>query len=278
MGQDHGMRICGDESCNCWMTGVSGNLPMAITPHPLAPAARRNWFATTHWSLVVSAGHGSDPDRSRMAMERLCESYWLPLYSYVRSRGYSPEDAQDLVQEFFARLLKQNRVAKANREKGKFRSFLLSSLKNFLSDEWDKSRAQKRGGGYLPLSLQFDQGEAVYEIEPVNHITPEQIFERRWALTLLEKVMVNLEDEYLKSHRGELYRALSSCLVGERTAQPYDELSVAHNMTVSAVKSAVHRLRSRYRELLRREIANTVSTPEEVDEELRYLFEVLERR
>jgi len=210
-------------------------------------------------------------------MESLCESYWQPLYSYVRRRGYSADDAQDLTQEFFARLLQNNRVALADQQKGKFRSFLLGSLKNFLSDEWDKSRAQKRGGNVTICSMHVETGEAVYELEPVNNVTPEQVFERRWALTLLENVVKQLEREYFETGRGELYKALSPCLVGERTAQPYADLAANLNQTESAIKSAVHRLRASYRELLRKEIANTVTQPQDIDEELNYLFQVLAR-
>jgi RNA polymerase sigma-70 factor (ECF subfamily) len=234
-----------------------------------------SWFATTHWSLVVSAGRDINQERGREAMESLCSSYWLPLYSYVRRRGFSAEDAQDLTQEFFARMLQNNRVSHADRNKGKFRSFLLASLKNFLSDEWDKARAKKRGGGVPLLSLQFETGEAVYEIEPVNNVSPDQIFERRWALTLLDNVIQKLQHEYEAENKGALYASLNPCLVGERTSLPYAELGERLGLTESAVKSAVHRLRARYRELLRLEIANTVASPADIDGELRYLFQVL---
>jgi len=226
--------------------------------------------------MVVSAGRGDT--RAHQAMERLCESYWQPLYSYVRRRGSSPEDAQDMTQEFFARLLGSNRVSRADQQKGKFRSFLLTSMKNFLSDEWDKAHAQKRGGGVQPCSLQFDDGERTYVLEPVNNVTPEQVFERRWALTLLDNVLVRLREEHIAEGREEQFDMLNPCLVGDRDAQPYMQLADQLGITEGGVKSAVHRLRKRYRELLRKEIANTVATPEEIDEELGYLFEVLGRR
>ncbi len=246
--------------------------------HSTTPNERQQgWFATTHWSMVVSAGRG-DAVRSREAMERLCESYWVPLYSYVRRRGYAPEDAQDLTQEFFTRLLGSNKVASADQQKGRFRSFLLTSLKHFLSDEWDKSRAQKRGGGAIHCSIHFDDGERTYELEPVNNVTPEQVFERRWALTLLDNVLHHLQAEHEAAGKGEQFRLLSPCLVGERTAQPYAELAEAMGLSEGAVKSAVHRMRARYRELLRKEISNTVVTEAEVDEELKYLFTVLARQ
>ncbi len=250
--------------------------PISTPGNPTTPA-NPGWFATTHWSLVVSAGRDSDPARSRAAMQTLCENYWQPLYSYVRRRGHSPDDAQDLTQEFFTRLLENNRFARADQSRGKFRSFLLSSLKNFLSDEWDKAHAKKRGGGIQPCSLQFDDGERTYELEPVNNVTPEQIFERRWALTLLDNVLQKLKAEHEQSGKADLFAALSPCLVGERTAQPYAELADRLGLTEGAIKTTVHRLRTRYRELLRQEIANTVATPKEIDEELTYLLTVLSR-
>jgi RNA polymerase sigma-70 factor (ECF subfamily) len=226
----------------------------------------------------MRAGRDSDPALTAAAMQSLCESYWLPLYSYVRHRGFSAEDAQDITQDFFARLLEKNTVAKAQQSRGKFRSFLLGSLKNFLSDEWDKSRAQKRGGGVVPCSLEFADGERTYKLEPASNVTPEQIFERRWALTLLEKVLQRLQQEYQSAGKGDVFASLSPCLAGERTALPYAELAERMGITESAVKSMVHRLRGRYRTLLRLEIGDTVASVEEIDEELRYLFEVLSRR
>lgn len=240
-------------------------------------AGEGDWFATTHWSMVVSAGRQNDTERSREAMQALCQNYWQPLYSYVRRRGYSADDAQDLTQEFFARLLQNNRVARADQQKGKFRAFLLTSLKNFLSDEWDKAHAQKRGSGIQPCSLQFEDGERTYELEPVNNVTPDQVYERRWALTLLDNVLQTLKAEHERAGKGEVFAALSPCLVGDRTAQPYAELADSLELSEGAIKSIVHRMRNRYRELLRHEIANTVATPTEVDEELNYLFTVLSR-
>lgn len=241
------------------------------------PAAGSDWFATTHWSLVVSAGRQTDTARCREAMQTLCQNYWQPLYSYVRRRGYSAEDAQDLTQEFFTRLLQNNRVARADQQKGKFRAFLLTSLKNFLSDEWDKAHAQKRGSGVQPCSLHIENGEQTYEMEPVNNVTAEQIFERRWALTLLDNVIQTLKAEHERAGKAELFDAVGPCLVGDRAAQPYAELAIRLGLTEGAIKSIVHRLRTRYRELLRQEIANTVASPGEVDEELSYLLQVLSR-
>jgi len=231
-------------------------------------------FVTTHWSVVVTAGH-SDTTRARDALARLCQTYWFPLYAYVRRRGHSPEDAQDLTQEFFARLLERNWVADADQEKGRFRSFLLSAMNHFLADEWDKARAQKRGRGVPAVPLQFDTAETRYGVEPADNVTPERSFERRWALALLEEVLKRLQTEYEQGGKTDLFAALNPCLVGERTTQPYVELAKQLGMSEGAVKSAVHRLRQRYRQLLRDEIAHTVAGLDEVDEELRHLFAVL---
>src|SRR5436190_8106702 len=216
----------------------------ASTIHSSETAKPQSYFATTHWSVVLSAGHSATP-RARHALERLCQTYWFPLYAYVRRRGYSPEDAQDLTQEFFARLLECNRVRTADQQKGRFRSFLLAGMNNFLADEWDKSRAQKRGGGLRTVPLQFDTAETLYGSEPVDDVTPEQSFERRWALTLLDDVLKRLGQEYAREGKADLFAALNPCLVGERTAQPYFELAERLGTTESALKSVVHRLRRR---------------------------------
>jgi len=236
--------------------------------------SRQPEFAITRWSVVVKAG-SSDSTDARAALEQLCRVYWYPLYAYARRRGHSPEDAQDLTQEFFARLLEHKWVARADRQRGRFRSFLLSAMSHFLSDEWDKARAQKRGGGATPVPLQFDTAETRYGHEPADNVTPEQTYERRWALALLEEVLRKLRMAYEEEGRMELFTALHPCLVGERTALPYKELAAKLGVSENTVKSAVHRLRQRYRQLLRDEIAQTVAEPGEVDEELRHLFVVL---
>jgi RNA polymerase sigma-70 factor (ECF subfamily) len=241
-----------------------------------SPASRSGVFVTTHWSLVLAAK--GDTAGAHEAMGRLCQLYWYPLYSYVRRRGQSAEDAKDLTQEFFSRLLARNWVGNADRKKGRFRSFLLGAMKHFLSDEWDKARAQKRGGGVPALPLEFDTAEMRYSREPVDHATPEQNYERRWALALLEHILNRLREEYEGDGRGELFALLNPCLVGDRTAQPYAELAKQLGVSEGTVKSAVHRLRWRYRQLLRDEIAGTVAEPGEVEEELRHLFVVLARR
>jgi len=216
-----------------------------------------------------------DTTRAGAAMEKLCRTYWYPLYAYVRRRGQAPADAQDLTQAFFARLLERNWVGDAQRERGRFRTFLLTAMSRFLSDEWDKVRAQKRGGGVAPISLQLDTAETRYGLEPADARTPEQSYERRWALTLLDTVLQRLRQEFEEAGRGDLFARLNCCLVGDRGEQPYAELGRQLAMNEGAVKVAVHRLRKRYRALLRSEIAQTLTATEDVDEELRHLFSVL---
>ena len=253
---------------------ISSHATGAGTTAPGSEPSSRQVFATTHWSVVVTAGR-NDTGRAQDALAKLCQTYWYPLYAYVRRRGYSQEDAQDLTQEFFARLLERNWVGQADQQKGRFRSFLLSAMNHFLSDEWDKARAQKRGGGLAAVSLQLDTGETRYGHEPTNHVTPEQQFERRWALTLLEEVLRQLRLGYEQEGRADWFAALHPCLVGDPAAQPYAELAIKLGVNEGTVKTAVHRLRQKYRQLLRNEIAQTVAGPGEVDEELRHLFAVL---
>ncbi|HEY1490278.1 MAG TPA: sigma-70 family RNA polymerase sigma factor [Verrucomicrobiae bacterium] len=253
------------------MNPANRNAPDSVNDAPRNPA-----FVTTRWSLVLSAGDQKSP-QSAAALEKLCRAYWYPLYAFVRRRGQPPEDARDLTQEFFARLLERNWIGRAEVRKGRFRSFLLSAMNHFLADEWDKARAQKRGGGATPVPLQFDTAETRYGHEPADNVTPEQSYERQWALTLLDEVLQRLRAEYAQDGRAEFFTALHPCLVGDRTAQPYAELAVKIGISEGTVKSAVHRLRQRYRELLRDEIAQTVVTPGEVDDELCHLFAVLSK-
>ena len=237
---------------------------------------RQPAFVTTHWSAVIRAGR-NDTTHARDALSRLCQTYWYPLYVYVRKRGHSPEDAKDLTQEFFSRLLARNWFGCADPQKGRFRSFLLSAMNHFLADEWDKARAQKRGGGVPAVPLQIDAAETRYCHEPADNVTPEQTYERRWAVELLAGVLNRLKDEYERDSKGALFAALNPCLVGERTAQPYARLAKSLSVTEGTVKAAVHRMRQRYRQLLREEIANTVASDDEVDEEMRHLSTVLAR-
>ena len=234
-------------------------------------------FVTTQWSVVLTATR-PDTTQAQAALERLCRTYWYPLYAYVRRRGHSPPDAQDLTQAFFARLLERHWLADADRVRGRFRTFLLTALSRFLSDEWDKARAIKRGGGVSHVPVQVDTAETRYGCEPADNNTPETCFERGWALTLLETVLERLRAEYEREGKSALFAGLNSSLVGDRASQPYAELATALGMNEGAVKVAVHRLRKRYRHLLRAEIADTVTGSEDVDDELRHMFAVLAGR
>jgi RNA polymerase sigma-70 factor (ECF subfamily) len=230
-------------------------------------------FVTTHWSVVLIAGR-NDTARAHDALPKLCQTYWHPLYAYVRRRGHSPEDAQDLTQEFFARLLAKNAVATVSPDKGRFRSFLLASLNHFLSDAWDKARAQKRAAGRT-VSLDTQTAETWLSQQPAQNLTPEKAFELRWAITLLEQVYRRLEEEHRQLGRSMLFDALRMTLAGPGNAAPYATLARKLNMNEGAVKVAVHRLRRRYRAMLREAIADTVGTEGEVEEELRYLLRIV---
>ena len=236
----------------------------------------RDHFATTHWSVVQAAITGGPSPQSRDALAALCEAYWYPLYGYLRSRGASRENAQDMTQAFFAGVLEKNGLRNADRTKGRFRAFLLAALKNFSANEYDKASAKKRGGGVAPLSMEFDTAEGRLHLEPPANETPEKSFDRRWALTLLDRVLVRLRTEMYASGKDAQFKALSPCIGGER-GRGYAEISVELNMSETAVKVAVHRLRRRYRDLLREEISHTVSDPQEIDDELRHLWAAVSR-
>jgi RNA polymerase sigma factor (sigma-70 family) len=233
-------------------------------------------FQTTHWSVVVAAG---DPrsTQSTPALETLCRAYWYPLYAYVRRRGYRREDAQDVTQGFFARLLGRQAFGHLEREGGRFRSFLLTALNHYLANEWARRNAEKRGAGRVALSLDDLDGEARYQFESRDEVTPEIFFDRRWAATLLDQVMNQLRDEYERDGKAELFRQLRPCLTGLEATLPYAELALRLGITASAVKMAMHRLRKRYGQLLREEIVQTVADPREADEEIRYLIAISAR-
>ena len=233
-------------------------------------------FLPTRWTVVLSASDPQAP-HAATALEALCRAYWYPLYAFVRRRGHSPPDAQDLTQEFFAQLLEHNWIARADRHKGRFRSFLLMAMKRFLSKEWDKVKTLKRGGQVRLVPLQLDTAETRYSQEPADTSTPEQVFEKQWALALLESVLNRLRKDYAQDGKGALFHTLEPCLIGSRETQPYAALAAELGMTEGAVKMAVCRLRERYRECLKEEIGHTVASPAEVDEELRHLFRVLAR-
>jgi RNA polymerase sigma-70 factor (ECF subfamily) len=231
-------------------------------------------FATTHWSLVLAARDRAAPE-GREALAGLCGTYWYPLYAFVRRQGYPHDHAQDLTQEFFARLLERDYLQAVDRAKGRFRSFLLAACKHFLTNERDRSRAAKRGGGRPVLSLDLDAGEARYRRETASSLTPEKLFERRWALTVLDRVLARLRDESARAGKGELFEKLKTALTGEKNAARQAQLAEELGMSPGAVKTAVHRLRRRYRALLREEIAQTLDDPAQVEEEIRDLFAAL---
>jgi DNA-directed RNA polymerase specialized sigma24 family protein len=237
----------------------------------MAPSAR---FPTTQWTLVLSASEPTDMEGSG-ALSALCEGYWYPLYAYIRRSGHSAENAQDLTQAFFARIIEKRYLDRADPNKGRFRAFLLSSLKFFLSDEADREHALKRGGLLPPIPFDIQRGEEFYRFEPVHSDSPDKIFERRWALTLLERVLESLKLELAGQGKEADFGVLKTFLVQDNT--PYADAAEKLNTTEGALKVAVHRLRKRYRDLFRAEIANTVASPDEVDDEIRYLARALRR-
>lgn len=228
-------------------------------------------FATTHWSVVLPACQQATPEAG-VALERLCSTYWYPLFAYLRRSGYAPPDAQDLTQAFFVHLLEKDRLRNVHPDKGKFRSFLITSLKNFLANEHDKRQCLKRGGQFSFIPLDVENGEARYHLEPFHELTPDKAFERTWGLAILDAVRRRLQDEYTADGKGELFEALQPYLSGDKGSAPYAETANQLGLTESAVKMAVLRLRRRFGESLRQEIAQTVAEPSEVDEEIRCLF------
>jgi len=243
---------------------------MSSSSKAAAPASDA-WFVTTHWSVVLSAREKESP-QSAAALETLCRTYWYPLYAYLRRRGRGPHDAQDLTQGFFARLLQKDYLQAAARERGKFRTFLLVALTRYLANEWDREHAQKRGGFSPVVSIDQELAESRFAAEPFHNVQPDVLFDRQWAMTLLDRTMTRLQEEYVASGRAKLFEYLQSCLAREESALPYAEIAARLKLTEAAVKMAVQRLRARYREILRAEIAHTVSSPEEIEEELRHLF------
>lgn len=231
-------------------------------------------FGTTHWSVVLQAG-GKTSSVAQAALEKLCHAYWYPLYIHVRRLGWGAEESKDLTQQFFARFLERKYLQLADPERGRFRSFLLTSLKHFLADEWDKSRAQKRGGGQKVISWDGLDPEERYRNEPAEKLSPDRIYEKRWAGILLESVLSQLQVEYTKAGRDAEFAQLKSFVWGDESSGTYTEVAAKLRMEEGALKVAVHRLRKRFREQLRHEVARTVSSPEEVDAELRHLRALL---
>jgi DNA-directed RNA polymerase specialized sigma24 family protein len=231
-------------------------------------------FATTRWTVVLAACDPAAP-QAAVALEELCRTYWYPLYVYVRRQGYSHEDAQDFTQEFFARLLDKNYLEGITSDKGKFRAFLLVAVKRFLANEWDRANRQKRGGGVAPLSLDWQDADTRYQINPADHLSPDKLYDRAWAITALERVITRLRDEHIAEGKAELYEQLKSFLTVGNSDIPYAQAAIKLQLTEGAIRVAVHRLRRRYRELLREEIAQTLSDPAQADEEMQALFSAL---
>ncbi len=228
-------------------------------------------FVTTHWSAVLASADQDSP-QARAALEQLCRTYWYPLYCYIRRRGYGHEDAQDLTQGFLLRWLEQKSFARADASKGRLRSFLLAGLNHFLSDAWDRASAQKRGGGRPTLSIMDTQAaDERYRLEPLDERSPERLFDRRWALTLLDQVLARAEQEFREAGKLELFQRLRLFLVSGTGEDSYAEVGAKLGMSREAVKKAVQRMRHRYYELFREEVAHTVADPADVEEELRYL-------
>ncbi len=228
-------------------------------------------FATTHWSLVLSAGRDSSV-AARRALAALCETYWYPLYAYIRRRGHQPQDAADSAQAFFVELLERESLRVANPARGRFRSFLLAACGHFLANRRRHAAAQKRGGNRAPLSLDFDAAERRYQFEPSSDATAEKLFERRWAMTLLDQALARLREQYVATDKEPLFEELKAYLGSGEPQAAYEEVAARLGMTPAAVKVAVHRLRRRCREILRQQIAETVNHPDLIDEELRDLF------
>jgi RNA polymerase sigma-70 factor (ECF subfamily) len=228
-------------------------------------------FATTHWTVVLAAGRRHTPQADG-ALEELCRTYWFPLYAYVRRRGHNKEDAEDLTQAFFARLLEKNFLANLDSEKGKFRAFLLAALKHFLANEWDKAQAQKRGGGGKLLSLDWQTADTKFQVAATNEPSPDKVFDREWALALLAKVIERLQKECAAEGKAKLFEQLKIFLAAGKAESAQAEVATSLGLEEGAVRVAIHRLRKRYRELLRDEIAQTLADKSQVDAEMRALF------
>ena len=263
--------ILGVQSLGCLCQSLfmsdSGDKGARVTPAPSGD------FTTTHWSVVLAAADQERPEAAQ-ALETLCRTYWYPLYAYVRRQGCSPEDAQDLTQAFFARLIEKHYLGQVDQQKGRFRSFLLAALRHFLSDQRDQARTLKRGGAAPHVSLDAQDAEARYRLEPVDRMDAEKIFERRWAMTLLQRALSRLRDENAAAGKAHAFEALKDFVAGENDVS-CGEVAVQMGLSERAAKSVLHRLRQRYRALVREEIAQTVAEPEEVDAEIRHLIAVV---
>jgi RNA polymerase sigma factor (sigma-70 family) len=238
----------------------------AVQPHSL--------FVTTRWSVVLNAKNKAAPG-SKEALESLCQTYWYPIYAFVRGLGDSPPDAQDLTQEFFMRLLTKDFLRVVTPDKGRFRTFLRMALKRFVANEWDRAHAQKRGGGATHLSFDTDMAEERLGREQSRVLAPDQMYDRSWALTLLDEVTTRLENEYKSEGKTDLWHRLKPHLTAERASIAYPEIAAALGLSEGAARVAVHRFRKRFREIFRQTIADTVSSPKEVESEMRLVLEIL---
>ncbi len=265
------LRFCVNRS-----TALGSNVTTARTPEGYSGILARvsKNFATTQWSLVQAAGDRRSP-QFRQALGDLCSSYWPPVYAYIRRRGTGREEAQDLAQGFFSHLLEKHALKAASRQRGRFRSFLLASLKHYLTNEWHRTQAHKRGGGQAPIAMDVERAESQFVIETREHQSPERIFEKRWALTVLDQTLTRLREEMAQSAHPRRSR-LTALLTEDGAGQRYKQLAGELDMTESAIKVAVHRMRRRYGELLREEVGRTVDSPLKVDAEIKYLFASIE--
>ncbi len=236
-----------------------------------ATRAPRDYFATTRWTVVLTAGRGSTP-QADLALEELCRTYWYPLYAYIRRHSRTREDAEDLTQAFFMRFLERNYLERLCSEKGRFRAFLLAALKHFLANEWDRANRRKRGDGVRPLSLDWQSADTRYKIDPADNLSPDKLYDRAWAVTLLERVIGRLRDESAAAGRSKLFEQLKPFLMVGTRVIPYAQTAAVLELTEGAVRVAVHRLRRRYRQLLLEEIGQTLADPAQVEEEMQALF------
>lgn len=233
-------------------------------------------FGTTHWSVVLAAANEAKPEGAA-ALETLCRAYWYPIYVFIRRQGYGEADAQDLTQGFFCHILSRRFLERASPDKGRFRSFIIASLKYFLADELGRLQAQKRGGGRIPVFLDAQSAEERYRLEPVERLDPEKLFERRWAVTLLNRVLDRLETEFVKAGKARLMEQLRQFLLEDDGSVTYREVAARLGMSEGAVKVAVHRMRQRYRNLFRDEVVQTLADPAEAEDEMRQVFAAISR-
>lgn len=245
---------------------------MPTSDHRPAAGAENgaDYFATTRWTLILAAGHRRLPEAER-ALEELCGTYWFALYAYIRRRGHTKEDAEDLVQSFFAEFLAKNYLERLSREKGKFRAFLLACLKHFLANQWDRTSRQKRGGGAVHLSLAWHDADTRYRLDPADQLTPDKLYDRAWTVALLERVLARLRQENRVAEKQAAFEKLKAFLTLGQSTIPYAEASASLGMSEAALRVAVHRLRRRYKALLRDEIMQTLADPQAVDEEMQAL-------